>query len=69
MHRFDTVTLFLLAAFGVWQLLIAYRWVGKPPGADEKYDTWYRQWGGRLKLLGWWWVALTTLCLIGALFW
>jgi len=58
-----------LAGFGVWQLLIAYRVVGKPPGADEKFDAWHRQWAGSLKLLGWGLVVLTGLTLVGALLW
>jgi hypothetical protein len=59
----------LLAGFGVWQLLIAYRVVGKPPGADEKFDAWHRQWAGSLKLVGWGLVVLTGLSLVGALLW
>jgi hypothetical protein len=38
----------ILAGFGVWLLLIAYRVVGKPPGTDEKYDAWHRQQAGTL---------------------
>ena len=37
-----------LAGFGVWLLLIAYRVVGKPPGADERSDAWHRTAGKRL---------------------
>ena len=58
-----------LACYGVWLLLTAYRVVGKPPGADEKYDAWHRQWAGTLKLLGWGWVVLTGLHLVSGLWW
>lgn len=68
MRWFGLVTDLLLAAFGVWLLLTAYRVVGKPPGADEKYDAWHRQWGGSYKVLGWGWVVLTGLVLVGLLF-
>ena len=57
----------LLGTFGVWLLLTAYRVVGKPPGADEKYDAWHRQWVGTLKLLGWGWVVLMGMALVGIL--
>jgi hypothetical protein len=59
----------LLAIYGVWLLLTAYRVVGKPPGADEKYDAWHRQWAGSYKLLGWGWVVLTGVYLVGTLLW
>jgi hypothetical protein len=58
-----------LACYGGWLLLTAYRMVGKPPGADEKYDAWHRQWAGTLKLLGWGWVVLTGLYLVSGLWW
>ena len=38
----------LLTGYAVWLLLTAYRVVGKPAGADEKYDAWHRQWAGTL---------------------
>ena len=59
----------LLTGYAVWLLLTAYRVVGKPAGADEKYDAWHRQQAGTLKLLGWGWVVLTGLGLIPALLW
>ena len=43
----------LLTGYAVWLLLTAYRVVGRPAGADEKYDAWHRQWAGTYKLLGW----------------
>jgi hypothetical protein len=42
-----------LVGFAAWQLLVAYRVVGKPPGSDPKYDAWHRQWSGTFKLCGW----------------
>jgi hypothetical protein len=58
----------LLAGYGVWLLLAAYRVVGKPPGADEKYDAFHRHWVGTWKVLGWGWVVLMGLELVGDLF-
>ena len=66
MRWFVTVD-FLLAGIGVWLLLIAYRLVGKPPGADEKYDAWHRQHAGTLKIIGWGWAVLMGSCLVVAL--
>jgi hypothetical protein len=54
----------LLTVYGVWLLLTAYRVVGKPPGADEKYDAWHRHWAGSYKVLGWGWVVLMGLKLV-----
>jgi hypothetical protein len=54
-----------LFGYGVWLLLTAYRVVGKPPGADGKYDAWHRQWAGTLKVLGWGWVVLTGMGWLG----
>jgi hypothetical protein len=48
-------------------LLTAYRGVGKPPGADEKYDAWHRQWAGSMKLLVCGWIVLTGMYLVVAL--
>jgi hypothetical protein len=59
----------LLAGFGVWQLLLAYRVVGKAPGMDEKYDAWHRHWAGTLKLIGWGIIVLTGLSLVVFLVW
>jgi hypothetical protein len=59
----------ILAGYRAWLLLIAYRVIGKPPGADEKYDAWHRQWDGSLKFLGWAWIVVTAFCLIGAVLW
>jgi hypothetical protein len=50
-----------LGGFGVWLLLIAYRVVGAPPGADGRYDDWYRQWSVALKRQGWGWVVFAAL--------
>jgi hypothetical protein len=63
MRWFSLGTHLFLVAFGVWQLLIAYRVVGKPPLADPKYDAWHRQWAGTLKLLGWGVVVFTGLAI------
>jgi hypothetical protein len=67
MRWFVLGTNLFLVGFGVWLLLTAYRVVGKPPGADEKYDAGHRLWAGTLKLLGWGWVVLTGLALVGVL--
>jgi hypothetical protein len=66
---FHLVTDLLLTAYAVWLLLTAYRVVGKPPGADEKYDAWYRHWAGSWKLLGWSGVVLMVLNLAVLLWW
>jgi hypothetical protein len=58
-----------LAGFGVWHLLIAYRVVGKPPGADEKYDAWHRQSAVNLKLIGWGAIVIMASSLVGLLLW
>jgi hypothetical protein len=54
-------------AYGVFCLLLGYRRIGKPEGADPKYDAWYRQWSGSYKLLGWGWIVLLMLGPIGSL--
>jgi hypothetical protein len=54
-----------LLAFGVYCLLLGYRRIGKPEGADPKYDAWYKQWSGTYKLLGWGWIVLSGVGLIG----
>ena len=59
----------LLTGYAVWLLLTAYRVVGKPAGADEKYDAWHRQWAGTWKLLGWVGVVLMGLNLVVFLLW
>ena len=41
-----------LMAYAVYCLLLAYRYIGKPEGADPKYDSWFKQWSGTYKLLG-----------------
>ena len=66
---FHLVTDLLLTAYAVWLLLTAYRVVGKPAGADEKYDAWHRQWAGTYKLLGWGWVVLMWLTWVVFLLW
>ena len=40
-------------ALGVYYLLLLYRRIGKPEGADPEYDAGYRRWSGTYKLLGW----------------
>ena len=59
----------LITAYAVWLLLTAYRVVGKPAGADEKYDAWHRQWAGTLQVLGWGWVVLMWLTWVVFLLW
>jgi hypothetical protein len=51
--------------FGVFCLLLGYRWIGRPEGADPRYDARYRQWGGIYKVLGWGWVVIALLGLWG----
>jgi hypothetical protein len=43
----------LLACFGLWLLLTAYRVIGKVPGTDEKYDAAMARQGGTYKIIGW----------------
>jgi hypothetical protein len=57
----------VLMAFGVFYLLLAYRRIGKPEGADPKYDAWLKQRSGLYKVLGWGWVVVMTFGLIGLL--
>jgi hypothetical protein len=56
-----------LLALGVYYLLLVYRRIGKPEGADPEYDAGYRRWSGTYRLLGWGWVAPSILGLIGTL--
>ena len=56
-----------LMVYAVYCLLLAYRYIGKPEGADPKYDSWFKQWSGTYKLLGWGGVVLMTFGLIGSL--
>lgn len=37
---------------GLYGTALGYRWVGKPPGADPKYDGWHRKYGKMMKWLG-----------------
>jgi hypothetical protein len=69
MRWFSLGTDLFLAGFAVWQLLIAYRVVGKPPGADEKYEAWHRQWAFILKLIGWGGVVVIAAKLVVDLLW
>ena len=54
-------------ALGVYYLLLLYRRIGKPEGADPEYNTGYRRWSGTYKLLGWGWVAFSIVALIASL--
>jgi hypothetical protein len=69
MRWFTLATDLLLAAFGVWILLTAYRVVGKPPGTDEKHDARHRQWGPTRKVIGWLVVVVAGFGLVVSLFW
>jgi hypothetical protein len=69
MRWFALGTDLFLTGLGVWLLLIAHRVVGKPTGMDEKYDAWHRQWVGTWKLLGWGWIVVAGLGLVGVLLW
>jgi hypothetical protein len=66
---FGLTTDLLLIVYAVWLLLIAYRVVGKPLGADERYDAWHRHWAGTHKVLGWMGVVLLGLKLVIDLLW
>jgi hypothetical protein len=57
----------VMLSFGVLCLLTAYRRIGKPEGADPKYDAHLRQMSGTYKVLGWGWVVSWLLALIGTL--
>jgi hypothetical protein len=68
MWRFLSVLVDLvLMAYAVYCLLVAYRRIGKPEGADPKYDAWFKQWSGTYKVLGWLGVVVMTFGLIGSL--
>jgi hypothetical protein len=56
-----------LFALGVYFLLLVYRRIGKPEGVDSAYDAGYGRWSGTYKWLGWGWVVLSLLGLIGSL--
>jgi hypothetical protein len=56
-----------LFAFGVYCLLFAYQLVGKPRGSDPVYDARHDRSSGLYKVLGWGWVVVSILGLIGRL--
>ena len=58
---------FVSFALGVYYLLLLYRRIGKPEGADPEYDAGYRRWSGTYKLLGWGRVAFSIVGLIASL--
>jgi hypothetical protein len=57
----------LLGICGVVILLYAYRLLGKPPGADEKYDAAMGRHVGIYKIVGWCIVLMTILALLDQL--
>lgn len=34
-------------------LAYGYRYLGKPPGADPKFDAWYEKYGKMMRYCGW----------------
>jgi hypothetical protein len=54
----------LLACVGVILLLYAYRVLGKPPGADEKYDAAMARQSPTYKVSAWVIVVLALLALL-----
>jgi hypothetical protein len=54
----------LLACLGVIQLLYAHRVLGKPPGADEKYDAAMARQSPIYKFVGWVIVAMALMGLL-----
>jgi hypothetical protein len=60
----EVVNSLLALGFGVYLLLVVYRMVGPPPGADAKYDAWLKQWAPATKFLGWMWVVSTGVLLV-----
>jgi hypothetical protein len=57
----------LLLVLGIVVLLYAYRVIGKPPGADERYDAAMARKGVISKVLGWCVVGAGVLGLVGYL--
>jgi hypothetical protein len=58
----------VLACLGVWLLLTAYRVIGKPPGADEKYDAAMARQGTTYKTIGWCELIMAIIGLLDHLF-
>ena len=54
----------LLAVFGVWLLLTAYRVIGQRPGADDKYDAAMARQAGAYKIIGWCVTGMAILALL-----
>jgi hypothetical protein len=44
-------TLFIFG-YSLWLMLLAYRVVGKPKGADPKFDAAIEYWSGTFKVIG-----------------
>jgi hypothetical protein len=57
----------LLGCIGVYLLLVGYRAIGKPVGADEQYDVAMARQGATYKTVGWCAVGLAALGLLGGL--
>jgi hypothetical protein len=55
----------LIGGMGVSLLLMAYRVIGKPIGADEQYDAGMARQAPTYKILGWCGVIMATLGLMG----
>jgi hypothetical protein len=54
----------LMAICGVVILLYAYRLIGKPPGADEKYDAAMSRQAGAYRIMGWCIVIMAIIALL-----
>jgi hypothetical protein len=55
----------LLAIIGSVLLLYAYRFLGKPPGADPEYDAAMARRGPTLKIVGWLSFVMVAIALAG----
>jgi hypothetical protein len=56
-----------LAVLGIVVLLYGYRVLGKPPGADERYDAAMARQGGLCKASGWCMIGMAVIGLAGYL--
>jgi len=65
MRWFGLTSQALMGICGCVILLYAYRRLGKPPGADDKYDAAMSRQGSTYKVLGW---CIVALAIIGLLF-
>ena len=57
----------VLAVLGVVTLLYGYRVLGKPPGADERYDAAMARQGWLCRASGWCMVGMAAIGLVGYL--